>query len=86
MSLADSQAASAVVGFLVWVLAIAAYWAPTIVSVSRRLPDTGTVAVWNFFAFFLLFPWIIALAKACRSRPVPPQFVVPPGWQPPPPR
>jgi DNA-binding transcriptional regulator of glucitol operon len=81
--LADSSGGSAALGIIVWIVVIAVYWAPTITSAIRHLPDTGTVAVWNFFGWFFLVPWIVAMAKAARSRPQPgPQYVVPPGFQP----
>jgi len=84
--LAGSSGGSAALGAIVWIIAIAAYWAPTIVALCRRPhPDLGPVIVWNFFAFFFLFPWIIALVKAVAStKPQQVQYVAPPGFGPPP--
>jgi hypothetical protein len=55
------------------------YWTPTIVAWRRRVPNLGSVAVVNFFSFFLLVPWVIALAMAARSRP-PAPYVQPGTW------
>jgi hypothetical protein len=57
---------------LLWAALIAFYWLPAIVAWSRHVPNAGSVTVVNFFAWFLFFPWIIALAMACRSRPAAP--------------
>jgi hypothetical protein len=48
--------------------ALLAYWLPTIIARSRKVPNAGSVAVVNTFAI-LFVPWVVALAMACRSIP-----------------
>lgn len=43
------------------------YWLPTIIGSLRRVPALGQVVVWNFFAFFLFVPWIVAMSLAWRE-------------------
>ena len=65
-SLNTAQAFAAVIGV---VAAVAFYWLPTIIAAWRKVPNTGSVAVINFFAFAMLIPWVIALAMAVRTVP-----------------
>ena len=80
-SLADSQAGSTAVGIIVWIVLVAVYWAPTITGAILRKHNTSVIAVWNLFAFFFVFPWIMAWVKVAE-RPQQP-VVVYQGWQPP---
>lgn len=66
---AGDSPGSLALGFLLWAAIIAAYWAPSVVALARKVPNKGSVVVVNFFAFALLIPWVIALAMACRSKP-----------------
>ncbi|HXB50000.1 MAG TPA: superinfection immunity protein [Streptosporangiaceae bacterium] len=75
---------SAAWGFVFIVLAFAAYWVPTIVALMRTPPHFGSIIVVNVFLGWTVVGWVVALAMACRSRPQQPQYVVPPGWAPPP--
>jgi hypothetical protein len=51
------------------VLALAgAYFLPTIVARSRRVPNLGSVAVINTFLGWTFVGWVVALAMAARSR------------------
>ena len=60
---------SVVMGILIIVLSIAAYWVPTFVAGIRRVPNTGSVIVVNLFLGWTVIGWVVALAMACRSRP-----------------
>ena len=62
----------------------AAYWVPTIVAVVRKVPSKGSIIVINFFLGWTIIGWVVALAMAVRTRPQQPQYMVPPGWTPPP--
>lgn len=57
-----------VLGTVLWIVAIAAYWAPSITAGIRRVPNTGSVIVVNLFLGWTIIGWIIALAMACRSH------------------
>lgn len=90
MHLADTQSAGAgaggtILAVFLWLIAVAAYWTPTIIVLWRRLPHSGSIIVLNVFAFTVVC-WIIALVLAVRSRPQPqPQVVIqaPYGYAPP---
>lgn len=75
----NGGAGPVVLAVILWIFAIGAYWAPTIVAIVRRkeVPNMGSVIVINFFAV-LLIPWIVALAMAVRSAPRPAAWVSPP--------
>jgi hypothetical protein len=81
--LASSSGGSAAIGAVVWIVIIAVYWAPTIAAAISRKHNLGVIAVWNLFAFFFGFPWIMAWVKVAEKPPATPQYVVPPGFQPP---
>ena len=68
-----SNAGGAVLGIFLYLLLFAAYWTPSIIAVCRwgKIPNPAGVLIINFFAWFLLFPWVIALVMAVRSRPRP---------------
>jgi hypothetical protein len=69
-----------ILGIFLYVLLFAAYWTPSIIAVCRwgKIPNPAGVLIINFFAWFLLFPWVIALVMAVRSRPQPLQVQMPP--------
>jgi hypothetical protein len=51
------------------VLALAAaYFLPTMVARSRRVPNQGSVAVINTLLGWTFVGWVVALAMAARSR------------------
>jgi hypothetical protein len=66
-----------VLGVILWILVIAAYWAPSITAAVRHVPNTGSVAVINLFLGWTVIGWIVALAMACRSH-YPRQLAAPP--------
>ena len=72
-TLAASQGPGATIaGIIGLVAAVFFYWVPTITAKVRRVPNVGSVAVWNFFGFLFLVPWIVAMAMAMRDpRPAP---------------
>jgi hypothetical protein len=65
----------------VWVLlAVAAYWVPTLTAVLRGVRNWGSVIVVNLFLGWTLIGWVVALAMACRSRERQPAYAqAPPG-------
>jgi hypothetical protein len=54
---------------VILLLAIAAYWVPSITAGVRRVPSFGSVIVVNLFLGWTLVGWVVALAMACRSIP-----------------
>jgi hypothetical protein len=66
---AQSSAVSNVEGAVAAIAVIAAYWAPSIVALARKVPNRGSVAVVNAFLGWTVIGWIVALAMACRSVP-----------------
>lgn len=64
--LASSSGGGGAAVFLV-VIAIGAYFLPTIVAVARKVTNQGSVAVINFFLGWTLIGWVAALAMACRT-------------------
>ncbi len=56
--------------FLLFLVAL--YFVPLIVAVVRKVPNVGSVGVINFFLGWTLIGWVVALAMAARSAPVPP--------------
>lgn len=60
---------SAVLGVLLIILGVAAYWVPAAVAWIRRVPNAGSVTVINVFLGWTVIGWIVALAMACRSQP-----------------
>ena len=49
------------------IIVIGAYFLPTIVAISRKVTNQGSVAVINFFLGWTLIGWVAALAMACRT-------------------
>ena len=78
-------AGSIILGFVIVIVSIAAYWAPTIVAAVRHVPNTGSVAVINGFLGWTLVGWVVALAMACRSHHPQQIAVIPYAPVPPPP-
>jgi hypothetical protein len=70
-----SNPALTVLGIVLIVLGIVAYWTPTIIAIFRwkDIPNGGGVIVLNFFGFTVVC-WIIALVMAVKSRPRPVGF------------
>ena len=83
-----SNTGGTVLGIVLYVLAFAAYWTPSIIAVCRwgHIPNPAGVLITNFFAWFFLFPWVIALVMAVRSKPQPVQVQMAPGYYPPQPQ
>jgi hypothetical protein len=52
-------------------VAIAAYFAPLIIAVARKIPNRGPVIVADVFLGWTVVGWVVALAMACRSQRVP---------------
>ena len=44
------------------------YFVPTIVAVSRKVRNQGSVVVINLFLGWTFIGWVVALAMACRTR------------------
>ena len=65
----SGDAGSAVLGIIVILASIAAYWVPAAVAWIRRVPNAGSVTVINLFLGWTIIGWVAALAMACRSRP-----------------
>jgi hypothetical protein len=83
---AGNNTGGTILGIFLYILAFAAYWTPSIIAVCRwnKIPNPAGVLITNFFAWFLLFPWVIALVMAVRSQPRPVQMQMP-GYYPLPP-
>jgi hypothetical protein len=62
--LASSGGIGAVFGIF---LLIGLYFLPTLVAVSRKVTNQGSVAVINIFLGWTMLGWVIALAMACRT-------------------
>lgn len=71
-----------IVGILI---AIAAYWTPTIVAWRRHVPNIGSIIVINFLLGWTLVGWAVALAMAVKTVAPPVTFVPPQSWGTPPP-
>ena len=54
------------------VIFLAAYFAPFIVAMARRLKHWGSVLVIDLFLGWTGVGWVVALAMACRTRERPP--------------
>ncbi len=64
MVLASSSGAGALFGAIIL---IGLYFVPTIVAVSRKVTNQGSVAIINFFLGWTFVGWVVALAMACRT-------------------
>lgn len=47
---------------------IALYLLPSIIAITRKVPNWGSAVVLNIFGGFLIFGWVIAMMMACRSK------------------
>jgi hypothetical protein len=70
---ASAAAASPVLGWLLLLALIAAYWVPSFVAFQRHLPSRAQVVVVNLFLGWTVIGWVVALVMALR--PVPPAEV-----------
>jgi Superinfection immunity protein len=50
-------------------LALVTWWLPVIVGKRRGVPNLGSIAVITGLLGWLLIPWAVALALACRDVP-----------------
>jgi hypothetical protein len=67
--LATTTGSSNVAIGLVAIVAIVAYWLPTILATTRKVPNLGSVVVLNLFLGWTLVGWVVALSMAARSVP-----------------
>ena len=67
LAAASQSPGATIAGIIGIVAAVFFYWVPTITAWVRHVPNKGSVAVVNFFAFLLLIPWIVAMAMAMRD-------------------
>jgi len=65
--LASSSSSGAAVALLLLVVGAGLYFVPTIVAITRKVTNQGSVAVINFFLGWTLVGWVMALAMACRT-------------------
>jgi Superinfection immunity protein len=54
---------------VIWVVLVAAYWAPTIIAPVRKVRGIGQVVIVNFFLGWTLIGWVVALVMAFRHVP-----------------
>jgi hypothetical protein len=59
-------------------VAIAAYWIPTIIAYRRKLPERSQILVIDLLLGWTFIGWVVALVMALK--PLPPQYQQPP-WQ-----
>jgi hypothetical protein len=65
--LASSSGAGGGAAVFGLIFLIGVYFLPTIVAVTRKVTNQGSVAVINFFLGWTLLGWVVALAMACRT-------------------
>lgn len=65
--LASSSGGGAAAAILFFLVGIGLYFLPTIVAITRKVTNQGSVAVINFFLGWTLIGWVVALAMACRT-------------------
>jgi hypothetical protein len=63
-----SAGGGAAVALLVVIAGIGLYFLPTIVAVSRKVTNQGSIFVINFFLGWSFIGWVVALAMACRTQ------------------
>jgi hypothetical protein len=66
--IASSGGAAVLIGAL---FGLSLYLLPTIIAVSRKVPNIGSVVVINVFLGWTFVGWVVALAMAARSRSAP---------------
>ncbi len=74
---AGTNPAGVIAGVLIYILAVAAYFAPAVVAVARKVPNAGSVIVIDLLLGWTVIGWIVALAMACRDTT--PRY--PGGWR-----
>jgi hypothetical protein len=62
-----SSSGGAAVTLLVVIVGIGLYFLPTIVAVTRKVTNQGSVFVINFFLGWTFVGWVVSLAMACRT-------------------
>ena len=65
--LASSSGGGAVAALLLVIVGIGLHFLPTIVAVTRKVTNQGSVFVINFFLGWTFVGWVAALAMACRT-------------------
>jgi len=50
------------------ILVIAFYFIPTIVAISRKVPNAGSVFLINLLLGWTVIGWVVALVKAVKSK------------------
>jgi hypothetical protein len=63
-----AQYSAASAGWCSLIFAIACYFIPTIVALTREIPNAGSVVVINFFLGWTFIGWVVALAMAVAGR------------------
>jgi hypothetical protein len=66
----SSGGGAAVITLLLVVVGIGLYFLPTVVAVTRKVTNQGSVLVVNFFLGWTFLGWVVALAMACRTSDV----------------
>ncbi len=67
MLASSSGGGVAVVTLLLVVVGIGFYFLPTVVAVTRKVTNQGSILVVNFFLGWTFLGWVVALAMACRT-------------------
>ena len=77
----SSNAVSTVLKMVLIILAIVAYWVPTIIAIFRikQIQNVGSIIVINAFLGWTVVGWVIALAMAV-SKPRPDMFAQAPPY------
>jgi hypothetical protein len=65
--LAGSSGGGAAVALFVAIAGIGLYFLPTIVAVTRKVTNQGSIFVINFFLGWTFVGWVVSLAMACRT-------------------
>lgn len=66
--LADGNSGAGAGIAIIAILAIGAYFIPTIVAGSRHVPNVGSVFVLNLFLGWTFLGWVVSMSMAMRSR------------------
>src|SRR5262245_1181248 len=75
VGLGQVQQPSSGSGGVLLIVLLALYFVPTIVAVSRKVPNVGSVIVINLLLGWTLIGWVVAFAMAVRSVPPEVAFV-----------
>jgi hypothetical protein len=67
---ASASGGGAAVALLVVIAGIGLYFLPSMVAVSRKVTNQGSIFVINFFLGWSFIGWVVALAMACRTSNV----------------